>query len=150
MWNAIADNVSSVVAPTDLVPLEEGSQQPFTDVVYFSDNYNGPICGATWHSSGSQFSDGLGGIAICAVENANDCDQFWVFMDASFIDQVLGNDAEQIRGLVCHETGHTLGLRHPNVNINGATTDTCVDNSLDGLMKDYISSHDTKHINDNY
>jgi hypothetical protein len=140
MYNAVAHAINNHVSPTDVNPAtEEATPNSNTDVVFSEANYVGSWCGGTWHDTPA--TDDFVAYAYCSSLSGSKCQRFDVYFDQSY-DVLLSTSGR--RTLACHEIGHTLGLYHPST-ANGGTSDSCVANGSEGY-----SSHDIKHINDNY
>lgn len=100
-WNTI----SGWTWQYDPTPLYSGQGE--TDVIYRSSNF---------------LPDGAFGWASCedrADTNATRCDQSYVTYHGDFICQQglcdgTSSDAAKLWSLACHESGHTLGLLHPD------------------------------------
>lgn len=134
---ATSDAIINAVVPTDVVVAAESSSHGAgVDVVYQDFNYTGSICGITWHPAGT-----LVGYTSCVTLSGAKCDHFHVLYDTSY---TSGLTVQQKRNLACHETGHSLGLSHPDA--DEQRNDSCM---YDVTEKTY-SDHDLDHINDNY
>lgn len=122
-----------VYDPTDLVTsFSSGSA---VDVIVRDQDYT-TYCGYTWHGSGT--GQTVWGLYVCeAVTTPGGyCGRSSVRYDLSYVNAATES---QRRGLACHETGHSLGLKHYN--------------AYSGCMEEEgpyfwnLSTHDIAHIN---
>jgi hypothetical protein len=114
MWDAVAWSLTNRVSPTDINVLAERSVEgSTTDVVYREGSYSGTFCNSTWWGDGGT----LTGITVCqsVVPSTNKCEKFVIYIDRRW-DNAQGTGTTGLarrRNIVTHETGHSLGLRHP-------------------------------------
>jgi hypothetical protein len=91
-------------------------------------------CGFDWWDGTS----GVVGLAECEVGNANmRCQTYDVRFDSQFTSAAT---ADEIESLVCHEFGHTLGLRHRDAG--------CIESGQVSQLN--YTDHDRTHINNSY
>lgn len=141
MYSAVVWNVNNNVAPTDFTVTEDTSETTTTDVIYYENDYTGTYCGYTWHPNSTGSS--LLGIYVCEKLNgSNECDRSKVRFDKSW-DVLSTTTTTKRRALVCHETGHSFGLKHPTT-----SSTTCMNDPVPSSTTTY-SSHDVGHINAN-
>ncbi len=141
MAAAVSNIIANQVIPTDLtVNGELATPDSSTDVVYMENDYTGTFCGTyTWHSDADPGGKVIG-LTQCMSLSGARCQRFDIYLDRSWEDGV--NDALR-RHLACHETGHSLGLKHAG----GSNPDSCM--NLPAL--EAYSGHEVKdHINANY
>lgn len=138
MSNAVTDTVTNDVGPTTMSSSLLTSSNSATDVIYNDGDYS-TYCGFDWHPDDA--SDGFViGIATCQSLAGTDCEQFHVYFDTSFTDNINDDFA---RTLACHETGHTVGLLHRE-------STGCMPANVPSNAH-FFNTHDrTEHINVNY
>jgi hypothetical protein len=112
-----------------------------TDVVVYTQDYT-TYCGRPWHPQVNGPS--TVGLTTCVSPNsgASTCEKHEVRYDLSWWNQNMDNGYR--RDMACHETGHTLGLRHPE-DVDVADLNSCVKQNAGTI--DYISEHDASHMN---
>ena len=144
MWEAVATTLAYDVSPTDIdLQSEHLSADVNTDVVYLESNYSGlrATCGTTnyyWHGtpgvpSGSTVAIGW---AKCQALSGSRCQRFNVYFDSSWTG---GASAVGRLHLACHESGHTVGLKHGD-------DGSCISAS----SGTFLTTHDRGHIDANY
>lgn len=135
---AVADTINTDVIPTDVsVAAEMSTPDSNTDVIYYDYDYWN-FCGFNWHTLGSTI-----GLTVCVSLSGSRCNQFEVHLDTSFTESRTSLERQ---ALSCHETGHTLGLKHQG--ITSQSYYGCMPNPFVAI--DYFSDHDVGHINANY
>jgi hypothetical protein len=127
--------VTNVLAPTVVDPVIVSSSNQYTDVIV-QDSTFATFCGYTWWPTGSTI-----GLAVCDTlyEPEGDCEQHHLYILTTWVET---QGTTQIRRLVSHEMGHTLGLIHRT------------DHATPGVMQDgapwptasYTSNHDHIHL----
>lgn len=118
------------------VAAEVPSPDYYTDVIYEDENYT-TYCGFAWHGSGG----GVIGHARCLNRSGLSCESFSVKLDTSWMDSV---DFLWRRHLLCHETGHTLGLSH---RAHVAADTGCMPATTSNGPFSNLSDHDINHVN---
>lgn len=104
----------------------------FTDLVSYDQDYT-TYCGFAWHGSGG----GTVGLTQCiSLSPSNACEQHHNRYDISYTS--TASDLN-IRKLVVHEEGHSLGLKHRDAETGPMKTIF----PPDGL---YYNAHDRAHI----
>lgn len=125
--------------PTDINTSRASSLSSLTDVVV-RDRYYVDYCGYDWYSTSS---GGIVGLVTCdsLVSGSSRCEQHSMRMSNTFTDNTTTTN---VRGLACHENGHTIGLAH-----RAADAPSCMHQ---GYPKNALAydSHDRSHINTNY
>jgi len=132
---------NSVYGPTIVTPQSVGTLTTATDVAVFTQDYS-TYCGRAWHPQlNGPYTVGL---TTCVALNpgASTCERHDVRYDLSWWNQNMDNVYR--RNVACHETGHTLGLMHPE-DAGGADLNSCLRFGIPAI--DYISEHDAAHIN---
>lgn len=144
MYNAVANTLNNDVLPTDIVlQAEHSGWTSNTDVVYYDADYS-TLCGYDWHPDDPSDPDTrwVAGLARCMTLSGSRCQRFYVHFDTSRMNQINDDGA---RTWACHETGHTLGLKHRNE--GGCMPATVPANAH------FFTDHDRNaggHINDTY
>ena len=123
-------SIKSSAVPTDLVTsFSSGSA---VDVIVRDQDYT-TYCGINWHGSGGSNV----GLYTCeAVTGTGRCERSSIRYDTSYVN--VTTEANR-RGIACHETGHSLGLKHYD--------------AYSGCMEPHgpyfwnLSAHDRSHIN---
>jgi hypothetical protein len=103
---------------------------------------------------------GIAGLYTCQEYEGNfRCYHAHISYSPAF-DEFLGDSADFKRHIACHETGHSLGLRHSD-NLNGGNEDSgltpegnatryvCMSDE-DDLFPSGLGSHNVAHINGKY
>lgn len=104
------------------------------DVIVRDQDYT-TYCGYTWHGSGS--GTVYVGLYVCeAVTASGKCERSSIRFDLSYVNNTTETNR---RGLACHETGHTAGLKHYDVYVG------CMESSEPHYWN--LSAHDISHIN---
>jgi hypothetical protein len=120
------------VLPTDL---EVGAASS-GDFIYYNSNYT-TFCGKNWWSPGSS---GVVGFAKCDALVGAACDTHKVYLHLGYTNTL---DTAGRRKLICHETGHSIGITH-----NDHTTaafDSCMKTPASDAGTSNFSTHE---IND--
>jgi len=110
-FNAVDFVMLNKVLPTDL---EVGATSSGGDFIYHDASYS-TFCGKNW---------GIGntiGLSTCDALKANACDTHNVYL---LVDWMAGRPTGDTRKLVCHETGHSIGIPHNDH--TGASLDSCM------------------------
>jgi len=121
------------VLPTDL---EVGAASSGGDFIYYDDDYT-TFCGKNWWSAGS---GGVVGFAKCEALVASACDTHKVYLHLGYTNTV---DTAGRRKLICHETGHSIGITHNDH--TSAALDSCMKTPPSSAGISNYSSHE---IND--
>jgi hypothetical protein len=121
--------------PTAINTIDATSDSSIIDAVIFSQYYT-TFCGLDW-------SGGIAGFTMCVSTNSQDrCERHEIRYNELALDN-LNDDRDQ--SLACHELGHSVGLKHRQV--EGAAGNGCMDN--DHFYPDY-TDHDRSHLSDHY
>lgn len=125
------------IDPTDMTTSRVSSYNNYTDVLMI-DQYYDDYCGIDWVRS--RLDGGTVGLTTCnAITSIDRCEQ----SDVRISNRYTEDDATatQIRGWVCHENGHAIGLKHrdPETNSFGCMS---TPPAAPGF-----TSHDLVHIN---
>lgn len=127
--DAVTFNRTNNVDPLVLTTTSYSSYDAFTDVVVFQGDWSGNsscrvmgtdgleywrpwCCEQVWTDSNGNALPTLAAVAWCESRNpATECEQHRLYFDT---DAFALNSWQQayMRGMVCHEIGHTLGLHH--------------------------------------
>lgn len=116
-----------VASPTDLTAVSTTSSE---DATFYDYAYT-TTCGKNWWSSGS---GGVYGMATCRYKSGSTCTRHWVRISNTYTDQA---STTEIRKLICHETGHVIGINH---NSHSSPNSCLRSNSEDGTTG--FSSHE--------
>ena len=120
--------------PTDVNTSLLGSVSSDTDAVVYDLDYT-TYCGYTW----DDIPNVIGLTTCVSLAGGGRCQKFEIRYDNSDV-----NSSSSIgfrNAIACHETGHSLGLKH------NSDPNSCVQG---GWYVGAISSHDTSHLNANY
>lgn len=124
-------DISNLVIQQDINPTDIEATVVFSNpdvTVYDADYVN--YCGYNWNS--------IAGLAECKLANSNGrCIRFEVRLELPTMNALNDN---QVSSLLCHEYGHTLGLRHRDPQ--------CM--TGDPVFPVNYTNHDRGHINDYY
>lgn len=138
-WNRV-NNIN----PTQMNTALSSTYTSATDV-WVGDRYYDDYCGVDWYRGPSD-PDGNGAVGMgnCFREVAGSgkrCDQHDLRLNNWFTDNTTTSN---IRGLACHEGGHTLGLGHRPATANGS----CMPQGYPKPANAY-DPHDRNGINQN-
>lgn len=137
--NAVAWQVANVLEPTIVDPSLVSSSDDKTDVIIYDGAYK-TYCGYSWWQSASD--GGVIGLVICdSLASQGDCEQHMMFLSTTWATSDEGT-TNQVRRLVSHEMGHTLGLAHRS----STTTAGVMEPSPPWETANYTSNHDITHL----
>lgn len=104
-----------------------------------------------YHFDDADLPGGVIGLASCQTWSGHICDHWHVIFD----DEVIAGDSDQeLHALACHETGHTVGLMHPEIDDDAGGGGTWADKYK--CMLSYspsphlLGDHNVAHINQRY
>lgn len=120
------------VAPTDLSATATSGSEDMT----FYDAYYTTTCGKNWYQPST---GGVTGNATCRYKSGSTCTRHWLRISNTYGDATTSKNR---RKLVCHETGHAIGINH-NTH-SGSSLNSCMKTPSSGGTTGY-SSHE---IND--
>lgn len=112
--------MDNVVGPTDL---NKSLVPSGGDFIYFDDAYTDQ-CGFNWVST--QYGPGVQAHARCMKLISNMCDTHHMYFSTIYTDSGSGLDTGTRRRLICHETGHSIGIQHNDHTLS--TLDSCMKN----------------------
>ena len=130
--NAVAWVLNNRVAPTDLTVQYDSTPDSATDAVYYDADYT-TFCGRTWHGSGGS----VVGMVQCSSLAGQHCNRMNVHFDNSATDAYSTTKA---RVLACHETGHSIGVKH-------ASGSTCMNSTISSFQTWYSTHERTDIVN---
>ena len=119
--------------PTAVNTVDDSSSNADTDAVVYSQYYT-TFCGIDWSSSA--------GFTMCVSTNpANECERHEIRYNEAALDQLSDSND---KSLACHELGHSVGLKHRQV--DGEVGNGCMDNNhwyggYTGHDEDHLSAH---------
>lgn len=133
MSNALLDSLYNSYDTTDLQIHVGTGNDLFTDVYYRS----------------LDLIPGLVGLSSCDYWRGHLCDHWVVSFDHI---EIEGWSDTALKALACHETGHTVGLTHPNVTNHGKPNDDIFFHCMrvNNYSSGAVGSHGTGHIDNHY
>ena len=125
---------------THVTPVLEDPATSYTDVIVL-DSYWTDYCGLQWTDP----TNNAHGHTRCAAIKTNDrCEKYQVRIDLESIDSSQ-TTLKKRRSLLCHEIGHSLGLRHIS------NTTTCMNTGLwSNDNSNSYNDHTRWHMRDEY
>jgi len=123
--------MGKVAAQTVVSPLEQNCESS-TDVIFYKDRIDGSA----------------GGHSPCIRTNANGyCDTRAVTIDWDLIQAVSTHPNYQARKTICHEIGHTLGVRHYSAGSSpDGTTNSCMISGVYDSGADWTKQYGPHHV----
>lgn len=109
-----------------------------TDVVVYDTDY-ATYCGYAWDGSGGTL---IGLVTCVSLNSASECEKHEMRYDTSW---TASRSTTWQRALACHESGHTLGLKHRD---NTASDSGCLPDTQVAIT--HYSNHDLAHIANQY
>jgi len=145
MKTALDWNESNNYEPTDLTVIIQTSSQygGDTDINAYDQNYT-TFCRLDWDNS----TENIVGDTFCwdannGIFENQKCNRHEIRFDTSDVLDSSWTTANR-KSLACHELGHAVGLLHRD-----SSEHYCMEVGVFGA-KEYLTSHDVAHINNNY
>lgn len=135
----------NIYDPTDINTKLLTSVSSTTDAVVYDEDYT-TYCGYDWDASAP--ATNIWGLTTCvSINSALECEKHEIRYD---VPDVLAMTSNARIGLACHETGHSVGLKHLDNPTGDATFRGCMYTLADPTYWPFLSPHDVGHINANY
>lgn len=138
--DAVAWQVATILEPTVVDPSLVSSFDDLTDVIVHDFAYE-TYCGFTWFPNDG--GAGVIGLVTCpsVYTPQGDCEQHKMYLSTTWASSSSGTTT-QVRRLVSHEMGHTLGLAHRS----STTTAGVMEPSAPWETANYTANHDLAHL----
>ena len=124
--------------PTNIDTVLLSTVDSNTNVVVYQQDYS-TYCDTTWHSYANPLVGATGMAKCVSLAGGSRCLKHELRYDTSY-ESTVSQDYRE--GLACNETGHSLGLRHRDVELS------CMRSKSN--LYDYSPEHDIPHLNSNY